>query len=132
MSRCHAIEAVQRASRHTAPSVQPSVKTGVGLLGDAVGRPLTDPELQTAELIVRLCGRLPLAIMAVGARLSATRGWTLHKLAQRLLRADRRLDELCFADLDVRARFDVTYQRLTDGERSVLRHDAEAAADLIV
>lgn len=125
-ARCAAI-LTARSGLHGLPGAEtidldlPSVDAGVTLLKEIVGRELTDAELQDAEIIVRLCGRLPLAIRIAGARLAATRGWTFRKLAQRLTRPEGRLDELRFGDLDVRARFDVSYQRLNERERSVLR-----------
>ncbi|SDQ35607.1 AfsR/SARP family transcriptional regulator [Thermostaphylospora chromogena] len=125
-ARCAAI-LTARSGLHGLPGAEtidldlPSVDAGVTLLKKIVGRELTDAELQDAKIIIRLCGRLPLAIRIAGARLAATRGWTFRKLAQRLARPEGRLDELRFGDLDVRARFDVSYQRLNERERSALR-----------
>ncbi|MEV0593226.1 AfsR/SARP family transcriptional regulator [Nonomuraea cavernae] len=92
----------------------------VELLQNIIGRPLADGERQAAEVIAQLCGRLPLAIRAVGARLSST-GWSLKKLAERLIASGRRLDELAFADLDVRDRLQESYQQLGEEERRFLR-----------
>ncbi|MEU6711960.1 BTAD domain-containing putative transcriptional regulator [Nonomuraea sp. NPDC046802] len=98
----------------------PTAADCVDLLQNIIGRTLADGERQAAEVIAQLCGRLPLAIRAVGARLSAT-GWPLKKLAERLISASRRLDELTFADLDVRDRLQESYQRLGEEERRFLR-----------
>ncbi|MFE0155600.1 BTAD domain-containing putative transcriptional regulator [Nonomuraea sp. NPDC059007] len=125
-ARCAAI-LTARSGLHGLPGAEvinldlPSVTNGIGLLKHILGRELSEGEHHAAETIVQLCGRLPLAIRVVGARLAAARGWTLSKLALRLVRAERRLDELHFADLDVRSRFDFTYDRLDERERSVLR-----------
>ncbi|MFI0424350.1 BTAD domain-containing putative transcriptional regulator [Spongiactinospora sp. 9N601] len=98
----------------------PSTADGVELLQSMIGRTLTGGETRAAELIVQLCGNLPLAIRAVGGRLSAT-SWPLKKLAERLIGATRRLDEVIFADMDVRDRLLASYRRLSEEERHLLR-----------
>ncbi|MEO3805910.1 BTAD domain-containing putative transcriptional regulator [Nonomuraea sp. B1E8] len=92
----------------------------VELLQNIIGRTLADGERQAAEVIAQLCGRLPLAIRAAGARLSST-GWPLKKLAERLIGAGRLLDELAFADLNVRDRLLESYRQLGEEERRFLR-----------
>ncbi|MFC0623959.1 AfsR/SARP family transcriptional regulator [Kribbella deserti] len=81
---------------------------------------------ETAALdIVRLCGRLPLAIRIAGARLATRRHWTPRVFAERLSRAHVRLDELEYADLAVRASFTMSLEQLRADRRRVVR---EAAA----
>jgi DNA-binding SARP family transcriptional activator/tetratricopeptide (TPR) repeat protein len=60
---------------------------------------------QAVRNVVRLCGRLPLAIRIAAARLAAHPEWGPSTLARRLRTTRRRLDELRYADLDVRASF---------------------------
>jgi DNA-binding SARP family transcriptional activator/tetratricopeptide (TPR) repeat protein len=62
-------------------------------------------EIAAARTVVRLCGGLPLAIRIAAARLAAHPEWTPATLVSRLSDARRRLDELQYVDLDVRASF---------------------------
>ncbi|WP_350275982.1 BTAD domain-containing putative transcriptional regulator [Kribbella sp. HUAS MG21] len=78
-----------------------------GLAGP--GRIAAEPE--AAAEVVRLCGRLPLALRIAAARLAARPDWRISELADRLA-GDRRLDELHDADLSVRASISVGRQSL--------------------
>jgi DNA-binding SARP family transcriptional activator/DNA polymerase III delta prime subunit len=98
----------------------------VQLLGRLAGpeRIAAEPEA-TAEL-VRLCGRLPLALRIAGARLAARPAWPVRALAERLADAQRRLDELQLAEVGVRASFQVSYQQLHDSPQALDRAAAKA------
>jgi DNA-binding SARP family transcriptional activator len=63
--------------------------------------------------LAALCDGLPLALRIVGARLNARTDWTPGKLALRLADERRRLDELSYGQLTVRATFTVSYRDLT-------------------
>ncbi|MEV1329253.1 BTAD domain-containing putative transcriptional regulator [Micromonospora costi] len=80
-----------------------SVTDALALLGTTAGpeRVAADPEV--ARRIVDLCGRLPLAVRAAGAR-AASSGWPgLREFADRLADTELRLDELRAGPIDVRA-----------------------------
>ena len=81
--------------------------------------------------IARRCGHLPLALGLVAGHIRATPGWTLTDHADRLdeRHADRRLDTA------VELALDLSYRRLTAGQRRLLRrlalhpwHDLDAYA----
>lgn len=84
-----------------------------GLAGG--GRVAAEP-LAAAE-VVRLCGRLPLALRIAGARLAGRPDWRVADLATRLADGERRLDELKDGDLSVRASISVGRQSL-GGDRA--------------
>jgi DNA-binding SARP family transcriptional activator/tetratricopeptide (TPR) repeat protein len=83
------------------------------------GRVTTEPE--AAQLIVQLCGWLPLAVRIAGARLAGRPHWRLALLAERLGDERRRLDELTTGDLEVRASVALSYRGRADQERRLFR-----------
>ncbi|MCG5219148.1 AfsR/SARP family transcriptional regulator [Streptosporangium sp. KLBMP 9127] len=93
---------------------------GVELLENIAGRTLLAGERPAADTLVELCGHLPLAIRAAGVRFTAS-GWPLDKFTRHLAGARRRLDELRFDGLDVRARLRSSYLRLARQERLFVR-----------
>ncbi|MFD0683244.1 AfsR/SARP family transcriptional regulator [Actinomadura fibrosa] len=112
---------------------------GLELLAGVIGRPRVRREREGAESLVDACDCLPLALRCVGDRLAAMPGYPLARMAEELTRSRQRLPELRFGDLDVRSRFDSSYERLGDEEQgvfallSMLPSDftADAAADLL-
>lgn len=84
----------------------------VVLLARLAGTERVAAEPDAAGQIVRLCGRLPLAVRIAGARLAARPDWRLAALVSRLEDAQRRLDELEHADLAVRGSLGVSYDAL--------------------
>jgi DNA-binding SARP family transcriptional activator len=78
-------------------------------------------EPDAARALVERCGRLPLAVRIVGARLATRRHWTLAHLADRLEDEERRLDELEVGDLQVRASIALSYAALDARARRALR-----------
>jgi hypothetical protein len=71
-------------------------------------------EPEAAGEVVRLCGRLPLAIRIAGARLAARPNWQVRMLAECLGDAARRLEELDAGKLAGRASFDVSLHALQE------------------
>lgn len=67
-----------------------------------------------AAEVVRLCGRLPLAIRIAAARLAARPSWTTSTLAHTLVTARNRLDELEHSDLAVRTSFEASLTSLSE------------------
>ncbi|MDT9684921.1 BTAD domain-containing putative transcriptional regulator [Streptomyces sp. TRM76323] len=82
-------------------------------------RPAAEPE--AARRVVEFCGRLPLALGVVGARLAARPHWTLGRVAARLADARRRLDELEHDGVAVRARIALSYDAVGADARRMLR-----------
>ncbi len=78
-------------------------------------------EPDAARALVECCGRLPLAVRIVGARLATRRHWTLAHFADRLEDEERRLDELEVGDLQVRASIALSYAALDPRARRALR-----------
>lgn len=91
------------------------------LLARIAGADRVRDEPAAAHEIVRLCGGLPLALRAVGARLAARPQWPLAVLAGRLRDERRRLDELRAGDLEVRASVELSYRGLAEPERLAFR-----------
>src|SRR5690606_13252545 len=75
----------------------------------------------SGHAIVRLCGRLPLAIRIAGSRLAARPHWRARDLVERLKDERSRLDELTQGDLEVRASFAVAYEELDPPLRRAFR-----------
>jgi DNA-binding SARP family transcriptional activator/tetratricopeptide (TPR) repeat protein len=101
----------------------------VALLATVIGaRRVADEPAAAAEL-VELCGRLPLAVRVLAARLVTRPSWSLRSLLDRL--RDQRdqhglLDELTMGELDVRAGFAVSYKTLGDVDQVAFRRYALA------
>ena len=77
------------------------------------GRAWSEP--QAAREVVRLCGRLPLAVCVSGARLAPRPRWPVERMAAELASERHRLAALHLTeDLSVRAAFDLSYQALPD------------------
>ncbi|MBE8523460.1 tetratricopeptide repeat protein [Amycolatopsis sp. H6(2020)] len=91
-----------------------STEDARSLLARIAGAERVEREPEQADEIVRLCGRLPLAIRITGAKLANRRAWTLQVLCDRLADESRRLRELRVGDLDVRANFDLSLRLLPE------------------
>ncbi|MBO3747594.1 hypothetical protein J5X84_16070 [Streptosporangiaceae bacterium NEAU-GS5] len=92
----------------------------VELLSRIAGPQAREDPQQAAELaeLAGLCGHLPLALRIAGTRLP---GRGLRDLVARLRDETRRLDELRYGDLGVRAGLTVAYDRLGDDARRLFR-----------
>lgn len=91
------------------------------LLGRIVGERRVAAEPDSAEEITRLCGRMPLAVRIVGARLVGRPQWTLAHLVEVLRDGRSRLDELVVGDLAVRASLETSYRPLPCATRRAFR-----------
>ena len=94
---------------------------GVELLGRIIGVRKMANAPEQVERIVDLCGYLPLALRSIGARLAAMPSWQPRKMVAQLESDTARLDQLRFAELDVRAGYDGSYYRLDPCDRSAFR-----------
>ncbi|MEW2352380.1 BTAD domain-containing putative transcriptional regulator [Spirillospora sp. NPDC029432] len=83
----------------------------VALLGRAAGRDGVAADPAAAD-IVRMCGRLPLAVRVAGVRLAHRPGSSPARLAGLLRPEHRRLDELAVRGMAVRARLRENYEDL--------------------
>jgi hypothetical protein len=91
------------------------------ILGRMIGRDRLAAEQQAADDLVEYCGRLPLAVRIIGARLLERPHWRIGHLAQRMSSTRRRLDELRVGDLSVRDSLAVGHGCLDPAERRAFR-----------
>ncbi|WP_327663312.1 MULTISPECIES: AfsR/SARP family transcriptional regulator [unclassified Streptomyces] len=84
--------------------------------GDGSGR-----ERAAVRELATLCGRLPLALRIVGARIQDRPPWAVEALAARLTDDERRLDELAVEDRSIEAAFGVSYAQLPAAEQRAFR-----------
>ncbi|WP_194925898.1 AfsR/SARP family transcriptional regulator [Catenulispora pinisilvae] len=82
------------------------------LLTGIVGPDRTVEEPEATDELLAACAGSPLAIRAAGGRISARPTWQIADLATRVGVPGRRLDELRFADHDVRAGFEAGFAAL--------------------
>ncbi|WP_147267976.1 ATP-binding protein [Spongiactinospora rosea] len=102
---------------------------GVELLASLAGGERVAADLASAQAIVGLCDRLPLAISICGGRLATRENWTLAELAGRLADERRRLDQLELApNKGVRASLQLSYADCTDDQKRLLRLLSQVAA----
>ncbi|WP_344397213.1 ATP-binding protein [Actinomadura alba] len=96
--------------------VNPLHESGaVELLHHIVGAERIAAEQSEAMSLVALCGRLPLALCASGARLAARRRWPIARVVGELTDETRRLSALSVEDdVSVQAVFDLSYQALPE------------------
>ena len=92
----------------------------VALLGRAAGREGVAADPAAAD-IVRMCGRLPLAVRIAGVRLARRPGASPGRLAEHLRSEHRRLDELSIRGMAVRARLRGNYRDLGPAHRRAFR-----------
>ncbi|WP_214106743.1 tetratricopeptide repeat protein [Acrocarpospora catenulata] len=104
---------------------------GLELLARLAGDERVAADLASAQEIVQLCDRLPLAISICGGRLGTRAHWSLHDLADRLADERRRLDQLEVGsqrDRSVRASLQLSYDDCTRIQRRLLRLLAQLTA----
>jgi DNA-binding SARP family transcriptional activator/tetratricopeptide (TPR) repeat protein len=91
------------------------------LLAHLAGESRVRSEPAQAQALAVLCGGLPLALRIAGARLAARPHWQLADLTRRLGARHRRLSELTYGDLSVRASLALSYQGLPATAAVLLR-----------
>jgi DNA-binding SARP family transcriptional activator/tetratricopeptide (TPR) repeat protein len=96
------------------------------LLAAVITRQRVAAEPAAAAELVDLCGRLPLAIRVLAARLVTRPSWSLRSLLYRLRDQGGLLDELTMGELNVRAGFAVSYAALGEPDRIAFRRYAIA------
>ncbi|WP_280684659.1 BTAD domain-containing putative transcriptional regulator [Kitasatospora sp. MAA19] len=94
------------------------------LLGRIAGPERVAAEPEAAKALAELCDHLPLALRIAGARLAARPHWEVTELVERLEDETRRLDELKYADVGIRAGLSLTYDSVSPDARRLLRRIA--------
>ncbi|WP_158973163.1 AfsR/SARP family transcriptional regulator [Streptomyces griseus] len=79
-----------------------------------------------AERLTAVSAGLPLAVRSIGSRLAAQPRLPIETLACELAQTPHLLDSLRLGDLDVRSRFDASYENLTSFEQGVFRRLSRA------
>ncbi|MFJ3880851.1 BTAD domain-containing putative transcriptional regulator [Streptomyces sp. NPDC090077] len=96
------------------------------LLEKASGRQWTTLESVGATQLADLCGRLPLALRIMAARLATRRTLTVDALTERLSAHEARLDHLELDDLSVRRSLSVSHDTLVSSDQARERDAALA------
>jgi hypothetical protein len=112
------------ASPFAALGVEPGLlppEQALELLRHGAGEARLAAEPEAARRVVEFCGRLPLALGIVAARLAAKPHWTLGRIAARLADPRGRLDELEHDGVAVRARIALSYEAVGPDARRLLR-----------
>jgi DNA-binding SARP family transcriptional activator len=99
----------------------PSTAESLTLLTAIIGAERVAAQPDAARQLVDLCGRLPLAVRVAGARLAAWPGRPISYLVKRMTAAPSTMDELTFAELDVRASLATSCHPLSDQHHTALR-----------
>ncbi|MFI8451259.1 AfsR/SARP family transcriptional regulator [Streptomyces erythrochromogenes] len=94
---------------------------GRELLARIIGSARVRRERNAANQLMETVGGHPLAVRCIGGRLSGSPGLTLSGLATQLNCSEKLLDELRLGELDVRSRYDFSYEGLGRVEQSVFR-----------
>lgn len=89
-----------------------SDEEALALLSRIVGPARIAAEPEAAAELVAACGRLPLAVRIVGARLAQRPVWTVAGLVDRLTEEQHRLGQIKIGDLAVDATFRLSYDQL--------------------
>ncbi|MDB1089813.1 tetratricopeptide repeat protein [Streptomyces sp. ACA25] len=93
----------------------------VALFRQRVGPDRSPTDTEAAE-IVRLCGRLPLAIEILSSRFNSRPSWSAAHLIERLSHSNGILMEMRTEDRDVARAFELSYRSLTNGQQTAFRH----------
>ncbi|MDR7277418.1 AfsR/SARP family transcriptional regulator [Catenuloplanes atrovinosus] len=98
-----------------------SDEEATSLLGRVAAPQRVAREPAESATILRLCGRLPLAVRIAGARLRSRPGWPMSRLAVALRDEQRRLDHLVAGDLAVRTSISSSYRAIGEPGRRLAR-----------
>lgn len=92
------------------------------LLSATIGDDRTLAEPHAAHELVELCGRLPLAVCVVGARLAGRSRWPVSEMVQAMAQERERLAALTMeGDMAVHSALDVSYSALSPTIRRMYR-----------
>ena len=99
---------------HIVPLEALTTADATSMLSRIAGRSRIDSQREAAELLVQVCGALPLALRIVGSKLAARPSWPLDLMAKRLLDASTRVRELEAGGMSVWATIESSYQLLSE------------------
>ncbi|GAA3434191.1 AfsR/SARP family transcriptional regulator [Kutzneria kofuensis] len=106
-----------------------SLEAAIALLGHEIGAERVAAQHDGVVALVTACGRLPLAIRIVGARLAGRAGWPVSAMIERLDNGRQSMAELRVGDLAVEAVLESGYRRLTAAQADALRLLADVSGD---
>ncbi|MQS18143.1 tetratricopeptide repeat protein [Streptomyces kaniharaensis] len=98
-----------------------SVDEARDLLARTAGTERVAADPAAAGELIHHCGRLPLAVRIVAARLASRPAWTVARLAARLAAEQDRMAELRLGDLAVAGAFEWGYRQLTAEQADAFR-----------
>lgn len=96
-------------------------EAAAALFTNIVGKDRVREDRPSVDEIVQLCGRLPLAVRLVAARLAARPSWAIADMAEELRDEQTRLEAMRVEDISVRAAFELSYRWLTGAQKIVFR-----------
>jgi tetratricopeptide (TPR) repeat protein len=91
------------------------------LFAERAGELRATQEQSAVREVVRLCGGLPLALCAAGARVRHRPTWTVRDLAERLGDEQRRLSELSVGERSIAGSLRLSYDHLSAAQQRALR-----------
>lgn len=112
----------------------------VEMVTKIAGEDRVEAELPEVKILTSLCDHLPLALRAAATRLVTNPSLLVSDLERALSHVNRRLDELRVGDLDVRRRYEESFQSLTPLQQIVFcvvgtfggeKFSADEAAEMI-
>jgi DNA-binding SARP family transcriptional activator len=105
-------------------------QTSVDLLAAIIGPERVRAEAESALALIRLCGRLPLALRIAGAKIATRPHWRIEQMVSRLADEGRRLDELALSGIAIRTTLSLSYNTLSrDARRLFTRLGLLGTAD---
>lgn len=90
------------------------------MLSRIIGADRVAAEPAAVSDVLAACADLPLAVRLIGARLASRPSWRIQYIASRLRAQRSRLDELSYADQDVRATFEMSYSALDTSDAAAV------------
>ena len=103
---------------HLEPLPQPDAAE---MLSRIVGRERVCAEPAATDMLISVCGGLPLALRIVAAKLATRPSWPVSVVTKAVADERSRLDELAVDDLAVRASIGSSYEALDERERRAFR-----------
>lgn len=91
------------------------------MLRQIVGRERMAADPAATDMLISLCGRLPLALRIVAAKLTTRPSWPVGRVTKAVADERYRLDELAVEDLAVRASISTSYETLDQPEQRAFR-----------
>lgn len=96
-------------------------RASIDLLARVIGTERIRAEPAEAVMLVRLCGRLPLALRIVAAKLAVRTHWSIGQMVRRMTDDQDRLDELMLGSTGIRHTLSLSYDSLAEPSRRLFR-----------